>query len=281
MQLTVNVRGMEALRATIDGFSARRLAAAQATALTRTAVQVRDTVKARLPRVFDRPTPYTLASLYAKGATATSLQAGVGFKDESSGASSSTPATKYLGPHTAGGGRHVKRMEKALQARGAMPQGWFAVPASGARLDAYGNVSRGQVQQIISQLGTELLTGDSRTLRRRPGETDAQWQARRRKAYGKAGGQYTAVSQPRGKLKPGIYLAQARDFGRKLGLGRTGRLVPVFIFVRAIRYQARFDFEGMAQQLGQQILPAELQRAVADHVRALAKPGAQQSFGGF
>lgn len=281
MKATITVQGLAQVRATVEGFSARRMAAAQATALTRSAGRARDILKADLPKVFDRPTAYTLGSLYAKGATAADLQAGVGFKDASSGASSNTPATKYLGPNVSGGKRGVKRMELALQARGAMPTGTYAVPASGAKLDAYGNVSRGQVQQIISQLGAELVSGHSRSLRRRPGETDAQWKARQRKAFGKAGGQYVAVPRQKGGLKPGIYIAQARDFGRKLGLGRTGRLVPVFLFVRTVRYRPRYDFQGEAQQLIAAILPAELQRAVADHARALQQAGAQQSFTAF
>jgi hypothetical protein len=168
----------------------------------------------------------------------------------------------------------VKRFEKALKAAGAMPYGWQSVPAAGARLDAYGNMSRGQIAQILSQVGTELTAGYTRTLPRLRGDEDAkakrQIQNKRRRAFGRAGGQYVAIPRRKGKLAAGIYLAQARDFGARWGLGRSGRLTPVLIFVRATTYRPRFDFYGTVQESVAQTLPRHYSQAIAEHAARVA-----------
>ena len=51
------------------------------------------------------------------------------------------------------GPRVDKASERNLRARGILPAGMFVVPAEGARLDQYGNMSRGQMIQILSGLG--------------------------------------------------------------------------------------------------------------------------------
>ena len=58
----VTITGLQEAKARLAGFSDRRLHAAAATALTRTALDVRDGIKAEMARSFDRPTPFTLAS---------------------------------------------------------------------------------------------------------------------------------------------------------------------------------------------------------------------------
>ena len=54
---------------------------AVAKALTFTAERVRDAEKREMQRVFDRPTPFTLNSLYLRGATPARLESRVWFKD--------------------------------------------------------------------------------------------------------------------------------------------------------------------------------------------------------
>ena len=99
---------------------------------------------------FDRPTPWTLNSVYAK--TAHTRQANptayVGIKEFAPGG---TPAWKYLGPQMDGGLRRQKRFEKLIE--DVVPGATFAVPGRGAKLDAYGNISRGQLNQVLSELG--------------------------------------------------------------------------------------------------------------------------------
>lgn len=272
MPYLVKTEGLERSLGLLDGFSARRTAAVIATALTRSAVEGKAVALRELLAAIDRPTPYTQRSLYMRGATANRLQAEVGFKDDLAG--SGTPATKYLLPNVEGTPRHIKRFELALQHAGAMPKGWHSVPAAGARLDEYGNISRGQIAQILSQVGTELTAGYNRTLPKVQswmGPKDKRLtQNKRRRAFGRAGGQFFALPQGKGKLKPGVYLAGARDFGAKWGLGRTGRITPVLIFVRATHYKPLMDFYGVVGYAVRNQLPAELSRAVLESAQRLA-----------
>lgn len=262
MRITLSSNIAE-VRAQLTQFSDRRFNAAMATALTRTAVQVRDAVQAEMPRVLDRPTPYTTRQLRYVPAKADRLAAAVGFNvvnvTDERGATiafrdlgpGETPAGKYLQPNIEGGARRLKRLEVALRALGALPDGWLAVPGQGASLDAYGNVSRGQVMQVLSQLRVQLVAGTNRNM---SGDARRQIAAQRR-----AGGRYYVVPPGRGKVQPGIY---QREF--------TGRNVtPVFIFVRGLQYKRRFDFDGVSQRLAEQALPMEVNRAVAESLARL------------
>lgn len=267
MRITLSSNIAE-VRAQLAQFSDRRFNAAMATALTRTAVQVRDAVQAEMPRVLDRPTPYTTRQLRYVAAKADRLAAAVGFNvvnvTDERGATiafrdlgpGETPAGKYLQPNIEGGARRLKRLEVALRALGALPDGWLAVPGQGAALDAYGNVSRGQVVQVLSQLRVQLVAGTNRSM---SGDARKQIAAQRR-----AGGRYYVVPPGKGKVQPGIY---QREF-----VGRN--ITPVFIFVRGANYKRRFDFDGVSQRLAAQALPLEVNRAVAESLARLQSRGA-------
>ena len=248
--LTIKVEGIEDLKRDLGDFSERRLNAAVATALTRTAVQVRDQIKAELPKVFDRPTPYTMNSLFARPARADRLESRVFFRDELAVTQQGTPATNYLLPHVDGTPRRLKRLERSLQAAGALPSGWFVVPGQGAPLDGFGNVSRGTIIQVLSQLRITLVSGFTRNLSFDRGREAA--------AIRRAGGRYFVIP-PGGNLQPGIY--QRETIGRNI--------TPVFIFVQSVAYQRRFDFYGMAKRFSDAALPAQVERAVRESAARL------------
>lgn len=265
--VTADTSQLARLADQMAAFSPRRMNAAIATALTRTARAARDETRELAGRVLDNPTPFTMRGFFFRGATAARLEARVWFGNEyGEGAAKG----RYLTPQIEGGGRRLKRFERALQAAGAMPTGYFAVPGPGAKLDGYGNISRGQLTQILSQVGTTLTAGYSRTLQRRQGESAKAFQSRRRRAFGRSGGQYFAVRDRRGKLKPGVYLAGARDFGAKWGLGRSGGIIPVLLYRPTTTYRTRFDFYGAASRVVQTRMGAELERAVMESAARLA-----------
>ena len=293
MNFVCNIKGLDAMALIESGFSVRRLGAACATGINNSLFHVRGGLISELDRSIDEPTPYTRKQIKYTKATAANLSAQIGFDvaavtnatGQVTGYRSGidTPASAYMHWQVHGGRRSMKRLELALQKSGAMPTGHYVVPARAAQLDAYGNVSRSQVNQIISQLGTELETGYNRTLQRvKGGETKKELKAiknKQRRAYGKAGGQYISIIKQRGKLTPGIYLAQARDFGAKLGLGRTGKLKAIFIFVRNTKYNQRFDFDKITRELTDKHLSENINNAIADHIARLQKPGTQLSLG--
>ncbi len=289
----ITITGLDTAKHLVDGFSERRMNAVVATALTRTAVEAREALYRAMQTDLDRPTSYTLKSLWVESASGNQsnagtraipkggdvynstlarsrfLQASVFLKDDSGTSRNGTPATKYLGPNIYSGGRNVKRFERALQARGSMPSGWQAVPAAGAKLDGNGNVSKGQIIQILSQVGAELTSGYNRGIIG-PKDQRKSAQRKRRTALGKAGGEYVAFPTTQGKRKAGIYLAEGRDFGARLGYGRRGNLKPVFLFVKVTNYSRRFDFHGIGQRVAESRLGPNLQQAIAEHRARLA-----------
>jgi hypothetical protein len=255
MKITATLEGLKEAQQSLKGFSDRRMAATLATALTRTAVEVKAGVQKELPRVFDRPTPYTINSLFVKPARADRLEAEVFFKDEFGTSRLGIPATKYLLPEVRGGARRSKGFEKALRKAGVLPFGRFAMPAAGAQLDAYGNVNRGQLIQILSQLRITLTAGHQRNM-----SFDARKQIR---AQQRAGGRFF-VKRDRKGGPPGIY--QRELIGRNV--------TPVFIFTRPPNYRPRFPFDAIATKLSDASLPRNVQRALQEQIARLAARGA-------
>lgn len=268
MILTVDTREIDRLAAALRD-QPRQLAFAGVLALTRTAQRVKEAERHEIADVFDRPTPYTLDALYVRPATRARPEALVGVKDAFGTRSGRAPIA-YLRWQITGGLRTQTAFEKALVRGGAMRSEDRAVPGKAARLDAYGNLSRGQIQQILSQLRIDTAyAGSNRSLTRVLPTDNARDQRLKRnkirRAYGRAGGQFVAFPNGRGKLRPGIYLAGGRDFGARLGYGRNGRLQPVVVFVSKAEYEAgRFDFDYVAQLAVTRHLLSEFDRAVRE-----------------
>lgn len=250
----VRVTGLTELRAKFRQFSDRRFAAAVATGLTRVGQQAKQGLKDEMGRSLDRPTPYALNSLYLTPATAERQVARVWFKDDTATSNAGTPATRFMVPQVYGGPRRLKRYEHALQIAGALPSGWFTVAGQGAKLDGFGNVSKGQIVQILSQLRITLVAGSNRNL-----STDGRKQAN---ALKRAGGRFFVVP-PGARIQPGIY---QREF-----IGRT--ITPVLIFVRSVAYQPRFDFPRVSTEIITRALPVELTRSLNEHIERLAARG--------
>lgn len=200
---------------------------ATARALSRTAVVVKAAEVREMKDVFDRPTPYTLNSVYVKSATKQNLSARVWLKDDTS---KGTPANKFLGPQIAGGLRGLKRFEKALRSKGYLPDGMIAVPASGAKLDAYGNMDRGQIVQMLSYLNAFGEEGYR-----------ANMNEKKRKAFRKRKSAAYFVGRPRGgKLPLGVW--------QRISAANVNVLKPILLFVDAPRYESeRFDFFYVAE----------------------------------
>ena len=251
MSTPIDIKGLQELRAKLAQFSDRRFNAALATAMSRTAVRVRDEIKAQMPRIFDRPTAYTLNSIYAKTTTAAALDARVGFKDESA-VTRGTPASKYLLPGVQGGARRVKRFERMLQSNGVLPAGYVTVPAPGALLDNAGNLHRSVLGALLQQVVQDASAGP----------INSRGAGARRGAIVRHGQRYFVV-RPGARIAPGIY---QRDV---VGRGVSA----VLLFVKRVNYGKRFDFYGEAQRRTQVVITQEMTRAVGDHLKRLAQQG--------
>jgi hypothetical protein len=194
---------------------AEQIPFATALALTKAAQIARDKLSEMTTTVFDRPTPYTRNAFYVRPATKKNLVASVGIKDF---APKGTPAAKYLRSQIEGGdGRNTKRMERALQSKGLMPQGSYAVPGAQAPLDAYGNVPASFIVRMLSDL---QAFGEQGYSANRKGDR-----------RGAKRSNYFFVPRRGSSLKPGIYWHMP-----------GGMLGVVFRFVSQVAYRKRFDF---------------------------------------
>lgn len=212
-----------------------------AIALTKTAKKCQEEFIRQMERVIDRPTRYALNGTYIRPANTNNLRAEVGIKDY---AIKGTPAINFLGHQIHGGNRRHKRFEKALIARNLMPSSMFAMPGAGAKIDGNGNMSRGQIMQVLSALGAaEMRSGYS---------------ANR-----------TKQSAKRGKNKPQYFVG--RPGGGRLPLGvwqyvrSTGasRVIPILIYGRSPSYGRRLDFFELVDKTANQWFPIFFEREMA------------------
>lgn len=123
----------------------KEAAKAAALAIKRTAWDVRSAIMQAMQTSFDRPTPFTMRAwrVDAAGLDATvwamPLQA------------------KYLAHQVEGGERETKAFEHKLRLFGEQ----VAVPASGARLNQYGNMSQSFIGKVL-QGGGQYFAGKPR-----------------------------------------------------------------------------------------------------------------------
>lgn len=240
--LTVSVKDniKQALRG-LANFDTRQIPFVVAKALTNTAQDAKKDLVAVMPRVFDRPTPYTLNSLYVSPARKQRLEAVVKLKDE---AFKGTPASKYLAPAISGGDRNIKRVERLLTGRGILPAGMAVVPGSGAQLDQYGNISRGQYSKILSQLkaNTDSYQNETAASRKRKG------------SRAKTQGRYFVAAPGGGKLPLGVWA--------RFGFSKGSAIKPVLLFVDIPKYRKQFDFFGVVQNTIRQKFTDHLDEAM-------------------
>lgn len=223
---------------------------AVARALSRTAVAVKEAQIREMRDVFDRPTRYTLNSVYVKSATTQDLTARVWLKDDTS---KGTPANKFLGPQIAGGQRGLKRFEKALRSKGYLPSGMIAVPGSGAKLDAYGNMDRGQIVQMLSYLNAFGQQGYR-----------ANMNTKQRKSFRNRKSSAYFVGRPAdGKLPLGVW--------QRISTSNVNVIKPILLFVNAPHYESnRFDFFYVAEITVKKTFASELKAALV-HAWATAR----------
>jgi len=218
-----------------------------AIALTKTAKRAESAIREEMPRVFDRPTRWTLNGLFTIPANYRSgrFEAAVKAKDSRGLGTKGTekyavPAAEYLKTQVEGGQRPRKRYEEALEYLGILQANEFTVPGSGARLNKFGNIPRGQYARMLSDVQAKSY------------KTPAA--AR----YDLTAGQATLKS---GKKK---YFYDPRKTPPTIWV-RTGKtkIKPFLIIVKgAPTYRKRLDFYGIAQKTFLRHIDDELDAAI-------------------
>lgn len=238
------------------GAAESQLPFAIAKTLTKTAQQVKAAEEGAIARSFDNPTPYTRRAVYMQSATKARAQARVWLKD-------GNRPEHYLLPQIEGGTRPMKRFEQRLRMTGYMNATERAVPGKAVQLDAYGNVSRGQINKILSQLRTAVVQGDFSNA------------SNSRRSRAKRSVVEYFVSKGAGSQRQGWAHKKRVMFGQHLPRGIWERRIhawgtsvrPVFLFVSDTKYSRRYDFFGVAQSTVDRHLMSNAQASVADAMK--------------
>lgn len=231
---------------------------ATSVALNKAATKAQVAVQAEMRRVFDRPTPWVINSLRVVRATKTKLTAELAFKDAWSSSAGEVGGKTMIEPHVIGGSRAYKGMEVRLRRLGLLPDGWNAVPGGAAKLDPNGNMSAGQITQLLNVLGTYTEAGynkaNANTVKRL-----AKGNVKKNQ-YGFVYWVNPVARGAKGRhLQPGVYQRVTTGFGTSLK--------PVLIFVKRAKYRVRLDFYGIAQTVADKEFPIEFNKAFDEAIR--------------
>ncbi len=185
--------------------------------------------RARMQQIFDRPTNYTTKSWFVrKKADKKDLTAAVGMTDYMSDKRGTGPDRK-LWQHFAGGKRSRKGLEMRLQAKKWLGSSEYLVQGEGARVDTFGNMSRGQVAQIFSQLQLQTESGyQSKPTGSKRSKANVK---KAGKIFWSKGSGYWRDGQRKNNLPKGVWM---RD---------SSGLHCLLLAVSNVRYRKRFDLD--------------------------------------
>jgi len=229
LKITVDDRGLqESLRL----LSERDLNIAATWALNDTAADVLKHVQDRMDDVFDRPTRFTKNAFTIKGARPSKLEAEVMERP-------SVGRRHFLKVQESGGARGRTGLEGLLDARLTYDGTITAVtPASGAKLNAYGNWDTGERNRVLSAVQAQR-------------ETTATITKAARKRKRKRAGFF--VPRAESSLSAGIWKRAA-----------DGSISKVLHFTRAMpTYDPRLGFFDGAADVYRAKLPGHLHRTIA------------------
>jgi len=197
---------------------------------TTLAYDAKKEVEGWLPRVLDRPTPYTMKSLFVFPAEKNDLRAAVAFRNEFGRMPrtmmDTVSASRSMRAQIFGGARQHKASERTLLSNGITSTGRsYLIPAKGAQRDAYGNVPGSFMNKVLYQ---GVKRGSASQGYHRPLNNRSQQQANRK-------GQYFVMRRNGEAL--GIYQ----------NMGKKQPPMPVFLLAQKAQYKKRVPFYAIAQ----------------------------------
>jgi hypothetical protein len=146
--LTIKIEGLDKLQRKLDDLGKSQIPFAAKMALQDTAFEVRAEEQREMARVLDRPMPYVVQSVVVNKSelSKSNLSVAVGIPPEMKG------AIESIAPQVFGGERRVKKSELQLRRLGALPTDKFIAASQSAFTDAYGNIPRSVMKDILSDL---------------------------------------------------------------------------------------------------------------------------------
>lgn len=258
MKVKFDATAIDAVQAKLRGLADKKIKVATISALNTAARAGHDDVRKSMTSVFDRPTRWTLGAVaYWKSGSAGALVRQPGVFDMY-GAPQSSPLSadrlfavvdvskesnkqgvapqNWISPNVFGGARKNKRHEIALQRAGILPAGMYIVPGAAAKIDAYGNMSAGQINQILAWFKAFAEAGHKANMN----DKGRARLGRDNKRTGASGFQYICLKRPVKGRPAGIYQRYTFAVG--------SAIKPVMIFIKPPTYSKRLDFHGVARK---------------------------------
>ena len=229
-----------AFRAALTDLEQRQFPYAASVALNKAADAGLKAVQDEMRTVFDRPTPYAMNAFMVWRATKSTLQAAVQLKP-------AAESRHFLKVEDAGGARPQTGLERQLGFKLASGENiQTVIPGDNAKLDAFGNWSVGQRNQVLSALQAQSD----------PFANTPSSGARRRKRAPSL-----TYFIPTHGLHPGIYSRDAR-----------GRIGVILVFLDAVPvYRPRLEFFASVAAAVQSVFPEAMAAALIKAV-ATARP---------
>ena len=229
----------------LSDLSEKGIKDATAFALNITAARCKNALITEMKSVFDNPTPFTLNAFRVERASSNKLEATIVARDW---AAKGTAAGEYLKPQVYGGTRPMKKFEKALS---PLSGGQYIVPGPGARLDQYGNMSRGQIVQILSRFN--LMRDQLQNM----SERTAQRLVKQKKNARSQRSEYFIAREGRNGRPKGIFQLVGK-----------GKVVPVLWFVqKRPTYSVRFKVDEVVDKTAEAQLPSAIESAIKGAIK--------------
>lgn len=222
----------------LDSKVRKQIPFATSKTLNALAVSAQKEVIGAIKSKFDRPTAFTVNSTYIKYSNKKVLKASVNIKDRE--LLKSKPFAETLLHEFAGGTRIRKRLEFWLQRAGYISSNEFVAPGEGAKLDSNGNMSRGEIQKILSQLSAG------------PDAASFRSGSARSKAKRALAGYFWSRG---GKLARGVWA--------RFSFAQGGAVKPILIVISTPRYKQRIDMDAIGQKVVNRDFDAEFARQFA------------------
>jgi hypothetical protein len=259
MEIKVKIDGLTELKSSINDLAKNQVPFATMKAINKTSQQIKEELVKEMGRTLDRPTPYTLNSLYIKYAKKTELSSEIGYKDKS-WSSKGNPAANWMHTQAEGGPRNLKRFESALSRIGVLLRGMRIVPGSACPLDAYGNIPPSFIVQILSYFRAFGEQGYRANITDKRKAALAKGSKRKRTtgyeyfvSYGKG------TWSGRQNLPAGIY--------KRIGFAQGSAIKPIMMFVKEPSYKKRFPFYETAQKIQDQNINKNFDEAMSEAIR--------------
>lgn len=253
INITTDIK--EAQRA-LDVVSKRQIPYATTLMLNELAKSTKLRIEGDIKRSLDRPTNYTTNMMRIKFATKASLTSQVKVKDSATITKRGARGPdQVLGHLFEGGRRQGKGFEGLLVRSGVMPRGMWAVPGEGVTLDAYGNIERSLIIQLLAYFKSFQESGFKGNMTDKSMKSFDKRSAKKIKGASTSKYSVIKVKKP-GGLHPGIW--------QHIGFGSGRSIKPIIMFVKKDPFYKRyFDLDKTTRQIVDRDARMEFDRAMA------------------